>query len=714
MNFSIRLLSVFIILIYNGNCFSQKVIKINKTDNPPVIDGRVNDKCWETAALINEFYQREPKEGEPMTDSTKVFICYDENNIFFGIKCYQDPETIFSKEMLRDASTGNDDRFHIMLDTYLDHRNAYFFGITALGSKEDAIVNPNGMNRSWNGLWEGITKQTNEGWEIEYSIPFKSVGFNSKSDSWGLLMNRFITKKREWGTWPVANINSPQFSIPEEGIIEGLIGITQGIGLDISPYFITGFDTKNEDKTKYKINGGTDIFYQVTPNMKASITINTDFAETETDARQINLTRFSLKLAEKRNFFLDGSNYFNFGLEGGNLEAPSGKVNPFFSRTIGLDSKGSPVPVHYGAKLTGNINKLNIGLLHLSDERDYGNSHFSVGRIKYNIGKQSSIGMITTYGNSRDSTRNIIGGLDLKLASSSFMGNKNISLILFGMKSNTEQIEGRDISWGGTFTYPNDLINFNIGHVEIGTNFIAGMGYVPRPNIKETFGSLTIGPRLNKWGIRQITFGGNFDYITDFSNKLQSKGFTINPIGIRFESGERLNYSLNYNYDFLDKDFNIYSDYIIPAAEYVWWENKLSIMTEGSRKLSGRFSYGFGNFYTGKQNSYDISLFWKAAIPVFIGGTYSSNIVRLPEGKFAADIIQLNFNYLFSPDLTLYNYFQFDSQSKLIGWQTRFRWILKPGNEILIVWNSDFSRPLEHYVMNESALRFKMIYNIRF
>ncbi len=711
--------SLFIIIIFlvsGGLLFSQKTIGVQKTEIPPVINGRVDDDCWKSASSISEFFQREPAEGEPMTEKTEVFITFDANNIYFGIKCYQDPETISAKEMIRDGDTGSDDRVHIVLDTYLDHRNAFYFRVNALGGIQDALHSQNGnvINNNWNGLWTGKAKITGEGWEAEVAIPFKSIGFNKNSDQWGLRINRYISKKREFGSWPNGNLNSNKFQLTDAGIIEGLKGITQGIGLDIAPYLISGFDSKKDISTKYKINGGVDAYYQVTPSLKASLSINTDFAETEADSRQINLTRFSLRLHEKRNFFLDGSNYFYFGIEGKGIEPPSGKMSPFFSRTIGLNSEGLPIPVNYGAKLTGHINNWNIGMLHVSDDRDYGNTHFTVARVNRNIGQQSSIGMISTFGNSYDSTSNMVGGLDIKLASSKFRGNKNISLVLFGLKSVSDKIHGKDFSWGGTFSYPNDLINFRLGHVQIGENFVAGLGYVPRTNIKETFGSLTIGPRLNKWGIRQVLFGGEFDYIIDFSNKLQTREMSVSPIGIRFESGEMLSYNIINKYDFLDKDFNIYSDYVIPAAEYSWWENQYTFTSEASRKVYGKILYGSGNFYTGRQNFLELTANWKVFVHLFIGGTYTTNMVKLPEGDFTADIFQFNANILFSPDLTLYNYLQYDSESEVVGLQSRFQWILKPGNEILLVWNSGYTKPLERYQLNESAMRLKLKYNIRF
>lgn len=705
---------ISLISIRQGLC--QKSIKATRTEVAPVVDGLVNDECWKTAAMVNEFYQREPHEGEPVTEKTEVYICYNPSTLYFGVKCYQDPKTISAKEMLRDADTGSDDRVHILLDTYLDHRNAFLFRITPLGAVMDASHSQNGTvyNNNWSSVWIGKAKITDEGWEAEFAIPFKSLSFDKNSTKWGLRLNRYISKNRELASWPSANVNATQFQISEAGILEGLEGITQGIGLDIAPYFVSGIDSRREENRDYKVNGGTDIYYQIMPSLKASLSINTDFAETEADARQINLTRFSLRLNEKRNFFLDGANYFSFGLEGQANEPPSGKISPFFSRTVGLNPDGSPIPVNYGAKINGQIKNWNLGLMHVSDDRDYGNSHFSVARVSYNIGKSSSVGMISTFGNSRESARNMLGGLDVKLATSSFMGDKNVSLMLFGLKSSTEGAGGKDISWGGTFSYPNDLINFRIGYLQIGENFNAGMGYVPRKNIRESFASLTIGPRLNRWGIRQITFGGNFDYVINFANQLQSKDLAINPLGIRFESGERFNYSLVRKYDYVDNDFNIYGDYIIPIAEYQWWENRFSFNTEAGRKLLGRVSYSYGDFYTGSKKSLELSSSWKIAIPVFLGGSLSKDIIRLPEGEFTADIYEINLNFLFSPDITLYNYVQYDSQSDVIGWQSRFQWILKPGNEILLVWNSGYSKPYERYSMDESALRFKIKYNIRF
>ena len=696
---------------------AQKTIQAIRVETPPVIDGWVNDAVWEEAFLVNEFQQREPNEGEPISERTEFLTCYDANNIYFAVKCWDDPKKITAKELARDANLRYDDRVQIILDTYLDHRNGYWFQIGPRGSIGDAIVSENGasFNKQWDGLWTGKAKITDYGWEAEIAIPFKTLGFDKESKQWGIKFIRNIVNKLESGYWPVANLNTQRFQVSDAGILDGIENITQGIGLDISPYLATGLDTKKGEKNDPKLTAGVDLFYQITPSLKSSLSINTDFAETEVDDRQINLTRFSLHYPEKRDFFLDGANYFQFGIEGDRSSPAAKKIIPFFSRRMGLDENGEPIRINVGAKLTGQVDNWNIGMMYINDARDSSINNFSVARVSRNLWKQSSVGVIGTYGNALSGDNNLVVGADLKLATSNFQGNKNVSFFLFGLKSNTVNINEKDASWGAQIVYPNDLIRARLGYHEIGKNFIAGMGFVPRTNIRETYGELGFGPRPNKWGILQVEFGGNFDYISNLESKeMETRRVEIQPLGIRFLSGEEIKYKLSNQYELLDQDFNIFDDFVIPKGKYEWWYQKVSIETKGARNIWGEASYGFGDFFNGERNDLKLKANWKVAVPFFIGGTLIRNNVKLPEGEFTANIYQLNANILFSPNITLYNYFQYDNASNSIGLQSRFQWILKPGNEIVLVWTSNYLESDNQFYMDESALRLKIKYNIRF
>lgn len=705
-----------ITLIATNQIIAQPAAKAIRVNTPPTIDGHINEAVWEQAFKIDQFVQREPNPGQAVSEKTIVSVCYDNNYLYFAVKCYDDPDKITAKEMARDVSLGNDDRVQIILDTYLDHRNGYWFQIGPRGSIGDALISENGasMNKEWDALWNGKSSINDEGWEAELAIPFKTIGFDPDKSVWGMKLIRNIKRKLEASYWPVANLNTHRFQISDSGLLEGLEGITQGIGLDLSPYVIGGMNTLRGEKNKYHFDGGLDMFYQITPRLKASVSINTDFAETEVDDRQINLTRFSLYFPEKRDFFLDGSNYFKFGIEGDDNNPYRNSIAPFFSRRLGLDNSGNMLPVNYAAKITGTQNNWNIGLMHISDERDYGNSQLSVGRISRNLGKQSKIGVIGTWGNALSSTDNLVGGMDLKLATSRFQKNKNLAFTLFGLISDTPGKKDNNTSWGADIAYPNDFLYFSLGHYEVGENFVAGIGFVPRTGVKASYGNISMGPRPNKWGILQVKTGAGFNYLTNFDNVMVTRVLNIQPLGIRFKSGEEFSYSLNQQYEFLAKDFPIFSGFVIPKNEYTFWYQNVLLTSAGSRNLAGILSLGSGNFYNGRKQDLKLTLNYKVAVPLFIGGNYSVNHVTLPEGDFTAKIYQLNMNILVSPTMTLYNYFQYDNASEKAGWQSRFQWILKPGNEIILAWTSGWTQPGSQWMMNDSALRLKLKYNIRF
>jgi hypothetical protein len=694
----------------------QNKIPAVRTDKSPVINGLLDDEVWKTAVPVTDFYQREPNPGAPISEKTEVYIIYDNHHLFFGFRCYDDPDKITAKEMARDISLGNDDRVQIILDTHGDRRTAYWFQIGPRGSIGDAIVSDNGafLNKEWDGLWTGKAKILDDRWEAEISIPFKTLGFDQANTEWGMKIIRNIIRKLEASYWPEANVNTHRFQVSDAGVLEGLEGITQGVGLDIAPYVYAGIDNRRGEKGKTMLDGGVDVFYQITPGLKSSLTINTDFAETEVDDRQINLTRFNLHFPEKRDFFLDGANYFQFGVETEQESPVAKRIIPFFSRRMGLDANGMPIPINYGGKLTGQFRDWNIGLLHINDDHGETNKSFSVARVTRNLGRQSSVGLIGTYGNALAEPDNMVAGTDIKLASSTFLGNKNISLLMFGLKSSTENVSSDDITWGGQFNYPNDFLKLRLGYHEVGSNFNAGVGFVPRLGIRESYGEVMVGPRPGKWGIMQVLTGVSFDQIVNQQNQPETKELTITPVKIRFTSGEEVTYSLGYQYELLNKDFPIYKGVVIPATDYDWWANTLKIKTKGSRQVWTESSYRWGAFYSGDRRDIIAAINWKVAVPLFIGAKLQSSKVGLPQGNFTANIYQTSVNLLFSPEITLNNFIQYDNATDVVGLQSRFQWIVKPGNEIILVWTSRFSKPLDHWAINESIARFKLKYNIRF
>ncbi len=698
-----------------GVTHAQSSIEARYATDPPRIDGLTGDPAWEQAASIDYLVQREPNTGEPVSEPTEILLCYDVHNLYIAFRCRDDPEKLTAKELARDANLGYDDRVQIIIDTHLDGRNGYWFQIGPRGSIGDAIVSENGagFNKAWDGLWDGKAVIHDEGWDAEVIIPFKTLSFGTEK-AWGIKFIRHIRRKLESAYWPVANLDTYRFQVSDAGLLYGLKGISQGIGLDITPYALAGLLYDRSSKYDRKLDGGLDVFYQVTPGLKSALTVNTDFAQTEVDDRRINLTRFSLLYPEKRDFFLDGSNYFNFGISGNGTSPYGNRLIPFFSRRIGLDTLGNPVPIIAGGKFTGQAGKWNIGIMDIADERMGGIENYGVARISRNIGKQSSAGIISTFGNAFGTAPGWLIGIDGKIASSEFMGDKNIALVFYGIKSETQGISNGDVAFGGEFVYPNDFLSLRLGHQEIGENFNAGVGFVPRKGIRENYIEIAIGPRPEKFGILQVQSGIGLDHITDPGNVLLTRNLDIDVLNIKFISGDETGFFSDHTYEMLTADFNIYGDHLISKGVYDFWRHSFELTSAKRRLLWGSVDYTIGSFYNGSRRQIELEYGWKISVPVFLGMEFEKNFVNINSGDFSTEIYRGKLDLLFSPDISLSNFLQFDSYSETLGWQSRFRWILTPGRELFFVWKSKSTDPFDRFAIQQADARVKVKYNFRF
>ncbi len=716
--FSVFLFCIFFIHIAGAQDVPS--IQIIHTDKPPKIDGMVNEDVWEKAAKVSDLYQRLPDTGEPVSEKTIFYFLYDEHFLYIGAKCFDDPKKITAKELARDANLAQDDRIQIILDTFHDRRNAYWFQVGPRGSIGDALVSENGasFNKQWDGLWQGKAKIYAEGWDCELALPFKTLNFRPGDTTWGLKIIRHIKRKMESAYWPKPNLNSYTFQVSDAGYLTGLKNITKGIGLDIRPYALGGIDYLRGESNKYVYDIGGEVFYNITPGLKAVLTVNTDFAQTEADSRQINLTRFSLLFPEKRDFFLDGINYFNFGLSG-DRRSLTGKRNiAFFSRRIGLDLEGNPIPIIYGVKMTGQAGEWNLGVQNIMDhpENDYRN--FVVARVTRNIGKQSYVGFIGTEGNALGPESNYLTGADVRLATSTLKGNKNAAVTAFGLKSWTGGLKGNDFSFGVDLNYPNDFFFFRLGYQMIGENYRAGVGFVPRIGIRQSYGSIGLGPRPNKWGIQQIKFNTGIDNITDMNNDLLTRLFTINVPNVEFKSGDQVQFRIMDRYEYLYEDFMIFpqDSIIIQAGDYNFWRYSAMLESAKRRNFYAAVEYIWGAFYDGDRRDIILEAGYKVFVPLFLSMEFEQNDVALVSGGFKTQVYRANIDIFFSPDISLTNFVQYDNVSRLVGWQSRFRWILKPGNEIIFVWNSALNEMPENdrFRIYESSSRLKLNYNFRF
>jgi hypothetical protein len=699
--------------------YSQPAATVTRTIQAPVIDGSLSDDVWRDAVPVTGFVQREPDTGAPATRETEVYLLYDDNFLYIGIRCFDDPDKVIGREMARDANLGNDDRVQVILDTHLDGRNAYWFQIGPRGSIGDAVISANGQgfNREWQGLWDGRSSFQPHGWEAEIALPFKTLNFTEGQSTWGIKFIRYIRRNLESTYWPSANINNHRFQVSDAGLLHGLEGISQGIGLDINPWLTGGHDRSVAERSSFVGDAGVDVFYQVTPGLRGVLSLNTDFAETEADTRQINLTRFSLHFPEKRDFFLDGANYFNFGIGGERENRYSQRIIPFFSRRIGLDRSGEPLPIFAAGRFTGQAGDWNIGLVNILQEKPYDNNNFSAMRVSRNFGRQSSAGMIATLGNATSAGSNGLYGLDTRLATSTLGGDKNLAFTAYGLQSVTEMpglARTVDNAFGADLNYPNDLFFGRAGFLQIDDNFNAGIGFVPRRGIREYYFSAGAGPRPGRWGLLQVTAKFDLDHISGVDGLLQTREIKLTPVEVRFITGEELEAEIEFTHETLTEDFNLLGQIIIPAGSYDFRTSIISVGSAQQRNLWGTFEYAWGDFYNGEKKTYEVTAGWQAFVNLFLGAEVEKSYLSFAGQDVEVGIYRGLVNVVFSPQVSLFTFIQYDDVSETAGWQSRFRWILRPGREVLVAWNSRITDPMERFAVSDGSLRFKLKYNIRF
>jgi len=332
----IKKVLIFVLLLstvfFTYAAYEYSQLKIPYIKKSLKIDGHLDEFVWTEAGKISNLYQQEPVENSPESEHTEVYVFYNDDYFYSGIKSFdREPEKIIAYSMKRDFMPCNDDHIMILLDPFNDRRNAYVFAINPNGAKFDGLIvnNSERIYRAWDGIWYASARKGSNGWYAEIAIPFKTLTFNRKINQWGFNIRRKIKRKIEEDRW-ASPFHQVYFTkVAEAGYLRGIKGVKQGKGLDVRPYGLVG-EQKNHSPSEFNYDGGIDIFCNITPALKASLTYNTDFAETEVDERRINLTRFPLFFPEKRRFFLEGSDIFSFN------GANPFSFLPFHSRRIGL------------------------------------------------------------------------------------------------------------------------------------------------------------------------------------------------------------------------------------------------------------------------------------------------------------------------------------------------------------------------------------------
>jgi hypothetical protein len=646
-----------------------------------------------------------PVFGDEPTDPTTLKIAYDDEYFYVsGLLECERPGDVRAISKKRDYSSASSDFFGFLLDTFNDRENAVSFHTNPNGLRTDGTVKNDAMDMnsdvsfSWNTFWDVKTVITDNGWSAEFRVPFSSLRFQSYEGKtvMGLLVMRYSASKYECSTWPVS---SPEF--PASYWKPSLCASVEFEGLEprrplyVTPYLTAGIGQNselNDEETDYvmhstpKYDAGLDIKYSLTPNLTADLTINTDFAQVEADEQKINLTRYSLYFPEKRIFFLEKSDVFDFSFLGGN--------NLFYSRRIGLYD-GSPVRIYGGLRLTGRIGEWDIGLLDMQTAsfEDNPSENFGVIRTKRKVfNDYSYVGAMVTSRLGANGNYNINYGLDgqwritgdeyltVRWAQTFETDSANLLLDMAPSRLLVEWQRRKRTGFAYDFVYTWSGKKFNPG-----TGFEVKDNY-HGPRIIFSYGWLPGKESLLQ--NHQVSFTG-YNFMNTATNLHET---TIGTLQWDFEAkkGFSGNIAVNWYMENLQDELTLGSEQAtVPAGKYSFTDLSASYSTGYMNALSAYFSAEAGGFYDGWVLSLSVNPRIKIGAGLDLSLTYRLDRIDFSSrsASFTNHIMGLRGLMTLTTKTSLSAYVQYNTSVNQVIANIRFRYNPREGNDFYIVYD---------------------------
>jgi len=691
---------------------------------PPKIDGTLDEAVWQTANVIDTFVQQEPNEGQPASDRTEVRVLYDSGHLYIGVHAYAN-EGVTATEMRRDADRlFDEDNFQVILDTFHDSRNGYMFLTTPLGAKLEQQIFDEGegggrgttanINRNWDGVWDAAARVTNDGWTAEISIPVTSVRFTpSDEQTWGVNFERHIRRKNESALWSPIPKAYTLTRVSMAGELQGLRGLNLGWDLKLKPFVVGGAHylqpTQAAKSTDAIHDIGLDARYGVTAGLNLDVTINTDFAQVEVDEQQVNLTRFGLFYPEKRDFFLENSNFFTMGT-GSAFTSAQVQTDLFFSRRLGLSDSGQPIPIVGGGRLAGKSGKNNIGVLDIQTDNYLAKpgDNFFVSRYSRDVFKRSRVGALfinkDSVGGSDHYNRTF--GVDANLAPS-----RNIQINSYLAKTQTPEKDGKDMAFFGRIAYRDPKWNLWLNYLDVQANFNAEAGFVQRTGIRTTKAYFSPTPRPKTGNIKLMEPMYVLTYITDQTNRLVGRQHHLMH-GTTLRDDSFINVIYQQTLDVLDRPFRIQPTVVIPAGSYLMNEAMFTYNTSPGKRIYERLTWSPNQFYDGTRQTLTAAAGVRASSRLSAELQFNRNDVKMPWGNFLVNLTTMRVDYTFSPRMTIRSLTQYNTSTHEISNNVRFNFIHRPGSDLYVVYNdlSQTGLPADIFGKKDRQLVVKATY----
>lgn len=709
----------------NNNPEGLKEFRATRVATAPVLDGVLDDTVWQQSDMIDDFHQISPGDGTEPSERTEVYMVYTEDALYIGARMYDsNPELIAAPVIRHNQGLPGDDRLVIILDPFNTRRVGYRFETNLNAVRHDALYqNVTSFTGDWVAIWDVATATFDQGWIAEVEIPFKTLPFDPSIDTWGFNFGRGIRRRGEEMAWVSYNRS---YNPSIVGLATGLEGMSQGVGLDVVPTMtLNERRTFNPGDKENNFDPSLDVFYRLTPSLNAALTVNTDFSAADVDNRQVNLTRFNLFFPERRDFFLNDADLFQFGGIGGGFggnQATSrgGRENarPYFSRTIGIGANGEQVDLKYGGRISGRVGRWNIGTLAVRQDESAAvdASDLFVSRISANVLDESSLGFIFTDGDPQSNLDNTVYGVDFRYLNTQLASGRQLQGDAWYQQSDTPGLNGDDASWGINVSSPNNAgWRGEVGIKEVQQNFNPALGFVNRTNIRDYSGRLGYTHYFRN-SIWQQAFSGLDVFRGEIiGGGLQSEVLKFRLLEMQTNSRDSFDIGHTRYREVVLNPFTIYSEpsrsVFIPAGNYEYQTYDISLNSGNQREFSAGLRTEIGEFYSGDTTGIFTSFNWNQSRYFAMALNYDWTDISLPQGEFTARLTSLSTQVAFTSELYWISLLQYDNISENMGLNTRLQWIPEAGQEALIVLNYNMQDVDKdntfHTALSDLSIRFR-------
>lgn len=708
----LSLLSLFCLSLFSQNASvdpqENYQLRIKRASSPIVLDGLMGEPAWDEAEVAKDFWMKYPRDGERAPKRTEVRMTYDDRFLYIVAVCYGEDDYVV-QTLKRDARFFEGDGFGIILDPVNRRTNGFLFGVSPFNVQAEDVLSQTAFGRpnfSWDNRWFSEVTRFNDRYIVEMAIPFKTLRFDTENKTWGVNFFRNDLKANQYHSWTAVPVN---FSATNLGFTGALnwdkAPVKAGTNVSLIPYVRTSqYKDKEVDPAQSgtELDGGLDAKIALTSSLNLDLTINPDFSQVDVDVQQTNLTRFNLNFPERRPFFLENNDLFtNFGVP---------PAQPIFTRKMGLDEDAMPVPISFGARISGNLGeRFRLGVLNLQTKPEVGKNgqNYTVATFSQSFWERS---VLKGYLTNRQAVVK-----DEGFDKSDYGRNAGLEFNYLNLSGTWNVFGGLHVSDKpgiglGTFRllafdHPGRNLDIYMNYFGIDTEYYADIGFIPRMEnydadtdsfvhlgYEHYFGRVayTFRPPAGK---AVLMHGPNARMVMDwlpgwiFNERSSNLGYEI-----KFSNTSELQAQLGDNETRLIFSTPFTDGEPLPPGAYKFQRGGFTYVTDSRKPFALETQTELGSFFNGNLNRLSLGVIYRIQPWGNFSLKVEQNYLRLPEPYGNADLTLINqrTEINFSNKLFWTTFFQYNTQGDNFNINSRLQWRFAPMSDLFLVYSDNY------------------------